>query len=84
MSSRPTIDTTVLDELGRFFVGKCRECGGVLGGTDYERISVWSPDANAYCDRNEYRPDTEPKRKTVIPPFSWAVATLRPRIFLNR
>lgn len=59
MSSRPTIDTTVLDELGRFFVGKCRECGGVFGGTDYEHISVWSPDANAYCDRNEYRPDTE-------------------------
>ena len=42
MPSRPTIDATALDELGRFFAGKNYECGGILGGKDYKHISVYS------------------------------------------
>ena len=59
MPSRPTIDATALDELGRFFAGKNYECGGILGGKDYKHISVYSHDTDSYCDLNEYRPNTE-------------------------
>ena len=59
MPSRPTIDATALDELGRCIVGKHCECGGILGGSHYEHISVYSHDISACCNCNEYRPDTE-------------------------